>query len=196
MSIQNKLEAQKRETFGKGAARKLRAAGRTPVVMYGHGSEPVHLSIETHPLSLIVRHANALVELDIEGKKQIALVKDVQKNPVRQELEHVDFLIVNEKETVDIEVPVVIEGTPASGTQSMQELNHLHVTVPATEIPEHIVVDVTGLAEGTQVLAKDVKLSKHMTLLTPAEEIVAHIVAPRAAGGPAAPAEEAEAASE
>src|SRR5690606_27311343 len=99
-----------RNTFGKGVARKLRAAGQTPVVVYGHGSDPLHLSVETHPLSLIVRHANALIELDIEGKKQLVLVKDVQKDPVRQIIEHVDLVIVKKGETVEVEVPVVIVG--------------------------------------------------------------------------------------
>ena len=115
MSETAKLVASARETFGKGVARKLRAAGQTPVVVYGHGSDPVHLSVETHPLSLIVRHKNALIELDIAGKKRLVLVKDVQKDPVRQIIEHVDLLIIKKGEAVEVEVPILVVGEPFSG---------------------------------------------------------------------------------
>lgn len=181
MSDTAKLVASARETFGKGVARKLRAAGQTPVVVYGHGTEPVHLSVETHPLTLIVRHANALIELDIEGKKQLVLVKDVQKNPVLQVIEHVDLVIVKKGETVDVEVPVVLVGEPFSGSNALLELNTLHVTVPATKIPEHIEVSVEGLTGGTQVLAGDIKLASGQTLITDAEALVANVVEPRGA---------------
>jgi len=181
MSDTAKLVASARETFGKGVARKLRAAGQTPVVVYGHGTEPVHLSVETHPLTLIVRHANALIELDIEGKKQLVLVKDVQKNPVLQVIEHVDLVIVKKGETVDVEVPVVLVGEPFSGSNALLELNTLHVTVPATKIPEHIEVSVEGLTAGTQVLAGDIKLASGQTLITDAEALVANVVEPRGA---------------
>lgn len=189
MSETAKLVATARETFGKGVARKLRAAGQTPVVVYGHGADPVHLSVETHPLTLIVRHANALIELDIEGKKQLVLVKDVQKNPLLQVIEHVDLLIVNQGETVEVEVPVVIVGEPFSGTSYLQELNTIRLSVPATNIPEHIEVSVEGLQGGAQVLAGDVKLADDETLLDAAEQLVVHVVAPR---GKAADEEAAE----
>lgn len=181
MSETAKLVTSPREAFGKGVARKLRAAGQTPVVVYGHGTAPLHLSVETHPLSLIVRHANALIELDIAGKKQLVLVKDVQKDPVRQVIEHVDLLIVSKGETVDVEVPIVLVGEPFSGTRAMLELNTLHVTVPATNIPEHIEVSVEGLEAGAQIHAGDLKLAKDETLLTDAELLVAHVVLPRGA---------------
>lgn len=93
MSETAKLVAEARAEFGKGAARKLRAAGKTPVVVYGNGIDPMHLTIETHPLSLVVRNTSALVELEIDGKIQKAQVKAVQKDPVRQIIEHVDLII-------------------------------------------------------------------------------------------------------
>ena len=191
MSETAKLVATARETFGKGVARKLRAAGQTPVVVYGHGSDPVHLSVETHPLTLIVRHANALIELDISGKKQLVLVKDVQKNPLLQVIEHVDLVIINKGETVEVEVPLVIVGESFAGTSALQELNTIRLSVPATKIPEHIEVSVEGLEAGTQVLAGDVKLDKDQTLLEAADHLVVHVVAPR--GGKA---DEDEAAAE
>ncbi|MFV0435025.1 MAG: 50S ribosomal protein L25/general stress protein Ctc [Leucobacter sp.] len=179
MSDTNKLDADVRDSFGKGAARKLRAAGRTPAVIYGHGTVPVHVSVETHPLSLIVRHANALIELNIEGEKQLVLVKDVQKDPVRQIIEHIDLLVVRKGETVDVEVPVHVEGESFSGTNALQELNTLHLSVPATDIPEHVVVSVEGLEEGAQILAGDIALGEGATLLTDPEHLVVHVVVPR-----------------
>lgn len=180
MSDQNQLAAELRTNFGKGAARKLRAADRTPAVVYGHGEDPVHISVETHPLSLIIRHANALIELDIEGKSQLALVKDVQKDPVRQIIEHVDLLIVKKGEKVEVEVPVHVEGESFSGTIAMQELNTIHLSAAATKIPDFVEVSVEGLEEGAQILAGEVKLPKGAELLSDADQLVVHIVVPRA----------------
>lgn len=181
MSETAKLVATARETFGKGVARKLRAAGQTPVVVYGHGADPLHLSVEAHPLSLIVRHANALIELDINGKKQLVLVKDVQKDPVRQLIEHVDLLIVKKGETVDVEVPIVIVGTPFSGTTFLQDLNTLRIKVPATNIPENVEVSVEGLEAGVHITAGDLKLASDETLLDDPEALIVQVVEPRAA---------------
>lgn len=183
MSDANQLVGTPRESFGKGAARKLRAAGHTPAVVYGHGTEPLHVSVETHPLSLIVRHANALIELEVKGKKQLVLVKDVQKNPVLQMIEHVDLVVIKKGETVEVEVPVHIEGTSFSGTNALQELNTLRLSVPATNIPENIVVSVEGLEEGTQILAGQIELASDETLLDDPEALVIHIVVPRGAAG-------------
>lgn len=179
MSETAQLVATVRESFGKGAARKLRAAGQTPVVVYGHGADPLHLSVESHPLSLIVRQANALIELDIEGKKQLVLVKDVQKDPVLQVIEHADLLIVKKGETVDVEVPIIIIGTPFSGTTFLQDLNTLRIKVPATNIPEHVEVSVEGLEAGVHILAGDIKLASDETLLDDPEHLVVQIVEPR-----------------
>lgn len=190
MSETNRLVATERESFGKGAARKLRAAGRTPVVVYGHGTAPRHLSVETHPLSLIVRHANALIELGIGGEKQLVLVKDVQRDPVLQIIEHVDLVVVKQGETVEVEVPLHIVGTPFSGNNALQELNTIRLSVPATNIPEHVEVDVEGLEEGTQILAGQVKLASDETLLDDPEALVVHVVAPRGSAADEAEGEE------
>lgn len=193
MSDTNKLVGTPRESFGKGAARKLRAAGQTPVVIYGHGADPLHASVETHPLGLIVRHANALIEITISGKKQLVLVKDVQRDPVRQIIEHVDLVIVKKGETVEVEVPLHVVGTPFSGTSALQELNTIRLSVPATNIPEHVEVSVEGLEAGTQILVGEIALASDETLLDDPETLVAHVVAPR--GGSEAEEEE-EAAEE
>lgn len=177
--IENKLDATARESFGKGAARKLRAAGHTPAVVYGHGTEPKHVTVETHPLSLIVRYANPLVEITLDGKKELVLVKDVQKDPVRQIIEHVDMIIVKKGEKVEAEVPLHITGTSFSGTVALQELNTLRLLVPATAIPESVEVSVEGAEEGTQILAGDLALPKGAELIDDAAHLVVQIVVPR-----------------
>ncbi|UTX52383.1 50S ribosomal protein L25/general stress protein Ctc [Leucobacter aridicollis] len=193
MSVENKLDAAARDNFGKGAARKLRAAGKTPVVVYGHGTDPKHITVETHPLSLIVRQANALIELDIEGKKELVLVKDVQKDPVRQIIEHVDMLIVKKGEKVEVEVPIHVTGTSFSGTTSLQDLNTVRLLVPATSIPDSVEVSIEGAEEGTQILAGDLELPKGAELLDDTEHLVVQVVVPR---GAAADEEDAEGAEE
>ncbi|WP_336651452.1 MULTISPECIES: 50S ribosomal protein L25/general stress protein Ctc [unclassified Leucobacter] len=192
MSEKNQLVAKVRDNFGKGAARKLRAAGQTPAVVYGHGTDPVHVSVETHPLSLIVRHANAIIELDIDGRSELVLVKDVQKDPVRQIIEHIDLLVVKQGETVEVEVPVHVIGESFSGTNALQELNTLRLSVPATSIPENVEVNVDGLEDGTQILAGGIALPAGAELLDDADQLVVHVVAPRGA----ASEDEAEAAAE
>ncbi|WP_336991199.1 50S ribosomal protein L25/general stress protein Ctc [Leucobacter sp. VD1] len=192
MSEKNQLVAKVRDNFGKGAARKLRAAGQTPAVVYGHGTDPVHVSVETHPLSLIVRHANAIIELDIDGRSELVLVKDVQKDPVRQIIEHIDLLVVKQGETVEVEVPVHVIGESFSGTNALQELNTLRLSVPATSIPENVEVNVDGLEDGTQILAGGIALPAGAELLDDADQLVVHVVAPRGAASD----DEAEAAAE
>ncbi len=179
MSEKNKLVITPRETFGKGAARKLRASGNTPVVIYGHGGETVHASVETHPLSLIVRQANALIRLEGGEKKQLVLVKDVQRDPVLQIIEHVDLVLVKKGETVEVEVPLHIEGEPFPGTNALQELNTIRLSAPAVSIPENVVVNVEGLEDGARILAGELVLPEGSTLLDAEDQLVVHVSVPR-----------------
>lgn len=179
MSDDNKLVAEVRTEFGKGAARRTRAAGRIPAVLYGHGSDPRHLSLPGHEVSLILRRANAILTLDVEGKRETALVKDVQRDPVRQIIEHLDLIIVKRGEKVAVDVPVVLEGESFSGTIVIQEEVTLTVEVDALDIPERLVVDIDGAEEGTQVLAGSVELPPGATLITDPEMLVALVTVPR-----------------
>lgn len=180
MTTENhKLESVARESFGKGAARKLRAAGQTPAVVYGHGKDPQHVTVDAHALSLIVRQANALIDLDIAGKNELVLVKDVQRDPVRQIIEHVDLIIVKKGETVDVEVPVVVTGQPFSGHNALQELNTIRLNVLATAIPDSIEVDIEGKQDGFHLLAGDVVLPTGATLLDAADQLIVQVLAPR-----------------
>ncbi|MEV7633563.1 50S ribosomal protein L25/general stress protein Ctc [Microbacterium sp. NPDC089318] len=204
MSDENKVVAETRTSFGKGFARRLRAAGKIPAVIYGHGTDPVHVALPGHQVSLIIRRANALLDLDIDGTSQLALVKDVQKDPVHQIIEHIDLLVVKKGEKVAIDLPVVVTGESVAGTIAALDATTLAVEAEATHIPEHVEVSVEGLEEGTHITAADVKLPKGVTLVADPETLVVAISVPaapveeEAAEAPAeetaeAPAEEAAA---
>lgn len=180
MSDDNKVSAEIRTQFGKGAARRIRAAAKIPAVIYGHGTEPQHVTLPGHQTALILRKANQVLELDIEGKEQLALVKDVQKDPVLQLIEHIDLIVVRKGEKVQVEVPVHLEGESFSGTIATLDAATLSLEVEATHIPERIVVSIEGLEEGTLVHAKDVELPKGATLLSDEETIVVGISVPAA----------------
>jgi large subunit ribosomal protein L25 len=191
----NRVAAEPRDQFGKGAARKIRAVGKIPAVIYGHGTDPQHVTLPAHQIGLILRKANAVLELDIAGKIQLALVKDVQKDPVRQIIEHLDLIVVRKGEKVTVDVPVHVEGESFPGTIVALDANTLSLEAEATNIPERVVVDVEGLEEGVHVLAKDVKLPAGSTLLSDPELLVIAINVPSAgAEAEAAETEEGEAA--
>ena len=198
MAEQFALKGEERASFGKGAARKLRALGNVPAVIYGHGEDPRHVMVKAHELSLLVRHKNVLIDLDVNGKKELVLVKDVQKDYVRQIIEHVDLVIVKKGETVTVNIPVVMIGHPFPGTVALIEHQTLTVEAEATHIPEHIEIDVTGMTEHTHVSAKDVTLPEGVKLhLDPETIVIAVQNAPRAdALDNEAPAAEAPAAAD
>jgi large subunit ribosomal protein L25 len=176
----NHIKAEPREQFGKGFARRLRAAGRIPAVLYGHGTDPQHVSLPGHEVSLLLRKANAILDLDIAGKKQLALVKDVQKDPVRQIIEHLDLVIVKKGEKVHVEVPIHLEGESFSGTIAMLDINTIRLEAEATNIPERVVIDIEGAEEGTQIHAKDVELPEGATLLDEEDLLIVNVIVPAA----------------
>ena len=196
MADDNKLDADVRESFGKGAARKLRSAGKIPAVIYGHGTDPQHVTLPGHETALLLRKSNVVVTLDIAGDKQLVLVKDVQKDPVRQLIEHVDLIVVRKGEKVTVDVPVHVEGESYPGTLVMLDHNTLTVEAEATHIPESLTVSVEGLEEGAQIHAGEVALPSGTTLITDPEALVINITVPRASAADLADeaaAEEAEA---
>ena len=178
MSEDNKVVAELRENFGKGFARRLRAAGKIPAVIYGHGTEPQHVALPGHQVSLLIRRANALLDLDINGKSQLTLVKDVQKDPVRQIIEHIDLIIVKKGEKVSVDVPVVVVGEPFSGTIANLDSTTVSLEVEATHIPQNVEVSVEGLEDGTQITAADLVLPAGATLVTEPETLIIGVSVP------------------
>ncbi|MGX1793552.1 50S ribosomal protein L25/general stress protein Ctc [Microbacterium sp. NPDC055312] len=180
MSDENKVVAETRTNFGKGFARRLRAAGKIPAVIYGHGTDPVHLALPGHQVSLIIRRANALLNLEIDGTSQLALVKDVQKDPVRQIIEHIDLLVVKKGEKVVVEVPIIVTGESFSGTIVTVDLATIKLEVEATHIPQHLEVSVEGLEEGSHITAGDVTLPKGAALLDEPDVLLVAVSLPAA----------------
>lgn len=178
MSEDTKVRVERRENFGKGFARRLRAAGQIPAVIYGHGTDPVHVALPGHQVSLLVRRANALLELEIDGKQQLTLVKDVQRDPVRQIIEHIDLLVVKKGEKIHVEVPVLVVGESAPGTMVNLDTATLRLEVEATHIPQHIEVDVTGREEGAHVTAGAIALPKGATLIDDPELLIVAVSVP------------------
>ncbi|MEQ6903521.1 50S ribosomal protein L25/general stress protein Ctc [Nocardioides sp. YIM 152588] len=185
------IKAEVRTEFGKGAARRIRREDKIPAVIYGHGNDPVHLTLPGHATMMALRHggANAVVELDFDGSTHLALAKQVQTDPVRRVLEHVDFVAVKRGEKVVVDVPVVVVGDAAAGTLVVTDLAAVHVEAEATHIPESIEVDVTDAEAGTQFHASDLVLPAGATLLTEADVLVVNVTTPAVAEEPAAEAE-------
>ena len=173
-----KVLAEVRENFGKGFARRLRAAGKIPAVIYGHGTEPLHVALPGHQVALLIRKANVVLELDVAGAQQLTLVKDVQKDPVNQIIEHIDLLVVKKGEKIQVDVPISIIGESAPGTIAAQDANTVLLEVEATHIPERIEVDVEGLEDGTHITAADLKLPAGASLTVDAETLIVAISVP------------------
>ncbi|GAA2347342.1 MULTISPECIES: 50S ribosomal protein L25/general stress protein Ctc [Streptomyces] len=184
-----KISAKPRTEFGKGAARRARAAERVPGVVYGHGVEPLHVTLPAHDLLMALKTPNVLIRLDVEGgKDELVIPKAVQRHPIKiGVLEHVDLLLVQKGEKVTVEVPIHIEGDLAPGGNLLEHLlNALPVETEATHIPESVTVSIAGLDAGATIHAKDITLPAGTTLAVEEDVAVLQVVAAQAE----APAEE------
>ncbi|TNU72822.1 50S ribosomal protein L25/general stress protein Ctc [Miniimonas arenae] len=191
------IAAELRTEFGKGAARRARRAKKIPAVLYGHGTNPVHLNLPSHEVFLVIKQsANAVLDIAFDGKSELALVKSVQKDVVSNDIEHIDLLLVRRGEKVTVDVAVVTEGESAPGTIHAVELQSLTVLAEATSIPERIVVSVEGLEEGTVVRVADLELPEGTTTEVDPEAAVVLVTVPRGEEEPEDEAAEGEAAAE
>lgn len=170
-----KLIAEPRTEFGKGAARRIRRADRVPAVLYGHGTDPVHLSLPGHETLLALRAANALLSIELEGSSQLALPKQVQRDPIKGFIEHVDLIIVRRGEKVIVDVAVHTTGEAAPDTLVVVDNATITVEAPATSIPESIEVSIEGLQPGNQILARDLQLPGEVTLAVDEELLIVNI---------------------
>ena len=172
---EQKLAAELRTEFGKGYARRARMANLIPAVIYGHGAEPIHITLPAKATTLAVRTANALLDLDINGEAHLALVKDVQRDPIKQIIEHIDLLTVRKGEKVTVDVAVHLEGETAPGTVHNLELTVVSLEAEATHLPTSVVVSIEGREAGQHIHASDLDLPKGSVLLTDAEALVVNI---------------------
>ncbi len=190
-----KIAAEARTEFGKGAARRIRRADKVPAVVYGHGQDPVHLSLPGHDTMMALKHggANALLNLDIEGKTVLALTKQVQADPIKGFLEHVDFVEVKKGEKVTVDVPIHTVGEAKPDALVVVDANTISLEAEATHIPEYIEVSIEDAEAGTQILAKDLDLPKGSILLADEDLLIVNITAAPTAEDIEAELEEAEA---
>jgi large subunit ribosomal protein L25 len=172
-----KIKAESRTEFGKGAARRIRREHKVPAVVYGHGNETIHLSLPGHETMMALKHggSNALLELDIDGTSQLALTKQVQIDPIRRTLEHIDFVAVRKGEKVTVDVGIHLTGEAAPETLVVTENPTVSVEAEATNIPEWIEVSIEGAEIGTQILAGQLDLPEGSTLLTDAETLIVNV---------------------
>lgn len=184
-----KLTAEKRTEFGKGAARRLRRAHKVPAVLYGHGTDPVHLALPGHDTMMALKQSNTLLTLDLGESTQLALPKDIQRHAIRGFIEHVDLLLVRRGEKVTVDVPLHVVGDAANGTLVTSELTTLSIEVEATRIPSSIEVSVEGLEAGARILAGEVALPAGSTLETDPESLVLQVSLPDDEGAGAEAAE-------
>ncbi|HET9894706.1 MAG TPA: 50S ribosomal protein L25/general stress protein Ctc [Streptosporangiaceae bacterium] len=171
------MSATMRTEFGKGAARRERRAGHVPAVLYGHGTEPRHLSLPGHDVLLALRTANVLIRLDgLAGGTEMALPKAVQRDPIKGTVEHVDLLLVRSGEKVTVDVPVTVSGEVAPDGLLDQQLVQVSVEAEATHIPPGIEIDVEDMPVGASVTAGDLTLPAGVTLAMEPDVLVLHVI--------------------
>ena len=169
-----KLAAENRADAGKGAARRLRAAGRVPAVLYGHGTKPKSLSIDARELGHALRTeagVNVLLELQVGRTRHLALAKEIQRHPVRGTFTHIDFILVRRGEKVHVAVPVHLvgeaPGVREEGGIADQDLYQVNVEA-----------DVSGLRIGDVLRVGDLKAPEGSAILDDPEASVVSVVPP------------------
>ena len=173
-----RIDAEPRTEFGKGPARRTRAAGRVPAVLYGHSLEPRHLTLPGHEVLLALRTANVLIRLEgLPGGAQLALPKAVQRDPIKGYVEHVDLLVVRRGEKVTVDIPVQTVGDVTSDGLLDQQLVQISVEAEATAIPPAIEINVEGMAIGDSVHASDLPLPAGVILAIEPDLLVLHVIA-------------------
>ena len=177
-----KIAAELRTEFGKGAARRIRRADKVPAVLYGHGTDPLHLTLPGHDTMLALKTRNVLITLDIDGRdNELALPKHVQRDPIKGYIEHVDLILVRRGEKVTVDVPVIVVGEAAPETLVNLENPTIALQAEATNLPVGIEVSIEGLLAGTQIHAKDLALPPGSTLVADEDLLVVNVtVAPTA----------------
>jgi large subunit ribosomal protein L25 len=172
-----KIQAETRTEFGKGAARRIRRADKVPAVLYGHGTDPVHITLPGHDLMLALKTANALLSIEIDGDSQLALPKQVQRDPIKGFIEHADLILVRRGEKVTVEIAIVVVGEAAPDTFVTVDHNTVAIEAEATAIPQSIEVSIEGAAVGTQIHARDLVLPSGASLAIDPDALVVNVTA-------------------
>jgi large subunit ribosomal protein L25 len=181
------LSAEMRTESGKGVARKLRAAGRVPGIIYGHAREPQALSLVARDLDKLLSHiavSSTVVELSLGSATTRTLIREIQRHPFKKQILHVDFQELVAGEKVVVNVPLVYVGIPEgvrlSGALLEQIMHSVEVLADPAHIPNHIDVDVTHLAMGHSLHVRDLKLAEGIEVLSDEDATMCAVIAPRA----------------
>ena len=174
------LKGEVRGEFGKGVARRMRVAQQIPATIYAGGVQPVFIKLPMRETTLALRRTNALFTIEFGSDSKMAVVKDVQRNPVKRIVEHIDFYEVKAGEKIEVSVPVFVEGTPKGAAVAFVDIQELTVRADVSNLPERIVVNVEGMTDGTKVFAKDIELPEGAELdaSTNGEESVVTVEVP------------------
>src|SRR5215207_1528140 len=172
-----KIAAEARTEFGKGAARRIRRADNVPAVLYGHGSDPVHVTLPGHQLMLALKNSNALLTIDLGDEQHLAIPKQVQRDPLKGLIEHADLLIVRRGEKVVVDVRINVEGEAVSGNLVVLENSTVAIEAEATHIPESFEVSVEGLEAGAQIHARDIALPSGSILAVDEDLLIVNVTA-------------------
>lgn len=172
-----KIAAEARTEFGKGAARRIRREDKVPAVLYGHGTDPVHVTLPGHQLMLALKNSNALLTIDLGSDQHLAIPKQVQRDPLKGFIEHADLLIVRKGEKVTVDVRINVVGDAVSGNLVVLENASVSVEAEATHIPESFEVSVEGLDAGAQIHASDLELPQGSELAVDADLLIVNVTA-------------------
>ncbi len=183
--MEQKLKAEVREGTGKGVARKLRAQGRVPAVLYGHGIEPTSLHVDSLELFRILHTdagMNVLIGLEVEGKPHLTLARELQRDQVRSKLIHVDFLAISRDERITVSVPVEIVGESRGVKEGGAVEHHLwemELECLPGDVPGHIEADVTDLGIGDSLQVSDISVPDGVEVKDDPEDVVVSVVIPQ-----------------
>jgi len=193
VSSEVKIAAEPRTEFGKGAARRIRRESKVPAVLYGHGTDPVHITLPGHDLMLALKTANALLSIELDGKSELALPKQVQRDPIKGFIEHADLIIVRRGEKVTVDIPLIVVGEAEADSLVNLDTNTIALEADATALPSSVEVNIDGLTVGDHILAKDLTLPAGSTLAVDEEILIVNITAAPTAADLEAELAEAEA---
>lgn len=179
MADTTKVPGEVRTDFGKGYARRIRQADKIPAVIYGAGHDPIHVSLPGHDMMLISRNANAVIEvLADDGQKHLAMLKDVQRHPIRPEIYHIDLLTVKRGQKVEVDLPINVTGEVDPSAIYTQEETTITVMADALNVPEQVELDIEGRMPGEHALVSDIVVPSGVEVLTDPETMVINVSEP------------------
>jgi large subunit ribosomal protein L25 len=183
--MQAKLKAERREGSGKGAARKVRALGKVPAVVYGHGEDPLHISVDAKELWHVLHTdagANVMIDVKVDGESFLAMPRQIQRDLLRDRFIHLDLLRIRRDEKITVEVPIHLVGEShgvKEGGVVEHHLWNLQVECLPHDVPNSIEADITPLGINESLKVSDVRVPGNVTVLTPEDETVVSVVPPQ-----------------